>query len=140
MADERPRAPAATAATWLPDFCSPRTALAVLALAQLVLLVVLFAPRPGWPSFARVAAGTVLVQWLALCVLVSLCLARGRLARMPVGMSVAGAYAIVLGILLLGTLLGVTLDRELGLGLTRELGTPQHVAASVLVVGALVTT
>src|SRR5688500_11628543 len=100
MPEARPRAPVDAAPTWLPDFCSPRTALAVLALAQLVLLVVLFARQPGWPTFARVAAGTVLVQWLALCALVSLCLARGRLARMSVGMSVAGAYSIVLGILM----------------------------------------
>ena len=140
MAEARSRAAPPAPATWLPDFCSPRTALSVLALAQLVLLIVLLAPRPEWPGLGRFAAGTVLVQWLALCALVSLCLARRRLARLSVAMSVAGAYAIVLGILLAGTLLAVTVDRGLEFNLTRDLGTPQHVAMSVLLVGALVTT
>ncbi|HVF34648.1 MAG TPA: sensor histidine kinase [Candidatus Saccharimonadia bacterium] len=139
---ESPAARAAPAdpAAWLPDFCSPRTALAVLALAELVLLVVLYAPGPDWPTLGRLATGTLFVQWLALCALVSLCVARGRLARLPVATGVAGAYAIVLGILLLGTLLAVTIDRALAFDLTRELGTPQHIALSVLLVGALVTT
>lgn len=137
---QRPRAAAADPAAWLPDFCSPRTALAVLALAELVLLVVLYAPSPQWPSLGRLASGTLFVQWLALCALVSLCVARGRLARLPVAGGVAGAFAIVLGILLAGTLLAVTIDRALGFGLTRELGSPQQIALSILLVGALVTT
>lgn len=139
---ERPAAPPTPAdpAAWLPDFCSPRTAIAVLALAELVLLVVLYAPSPDWPTLGRLATGTLFVQWLALCSLVSLCLARRRLARLPVPASVAGAFAIVLGILLLGTLLAVTIDRALAFDLTSGLGTPEHIALSVLLVGALVTT
>ena len=125
--------------TWLPDFCSPRTALSVLALAELVLLIVMYSPKPAWPEFGRVVAGTVLVQWLALCSLVSLCLARNALARLSVAMSVAGAFAIVVGIMLVGTLIAVTIDRNLRLGLTWELGTTQQVVMSIALVGALVT-
>src|SRR5688572_6300360 len=125
--------------SWLPDFCSPRTALSVLALAELVLLVVMYSPKPAWPEFGQLLAGTVLVQWLALCSLVSLCLLRRRLAQLSVAMSVAGAFAIVLGILLLGTLIAVTIDRNLRLGLTDGLGTMQEFVLSVMLVGALVT-
>src|SRR5262245_26152126 len=128
-----------TTGTWLPDFCRSSTALAVLALAELVLLVVIYAPAPHWPGLGELAAGTVLVQWLALCSLVSLCLARKRLAKLSVAMSVAGAFAIVLAILMLGALIAVTIDRNLRMGLTWGLGPTHHFVFSVAVVGGLVT-
>ena len=131
--------PAALPAGWLPDFCAPRTALAVLALAELVLVIVLVAPAPEGPGFARLATGTAFVQWLALCALVALCLARGRLARLPATAATAGAFALVLPILALGTWLAVTVDRALAFGLTRELGAPHRIVFAVSAIGAIVT-
>ena len=131
--------PAAPPPGWLPDFCAPRTALAVLALAELVLLIVLIAPSPEGPDLARLASGTAFVQWLALCALVALCLARGRLARLPAASGALGAFALVLPILGLGTWLAVTVDRALAFGLTRELGPPERIVFSVVAVGAIVT-
>ena len=131
--------PAAPPSGWLPDFCAPRTALAVLALAELVLLIVLIAPSPEPPDLARLASGTAFVQWLALCALVALCLARRRLARLSAASATAGAFAIVLPILGLGTWLAVTVDRALAFGLTRELGAMHQIVVAVMGVGAIVT-
>ncbi len=139
MLETRPARENPAPSSWLPDFCNPGTALSVAALAEIVLLAVLFAPQPGWPGFSRLATTTLFVQWLALCALVALCLARGRLARLAVGMSVAGAFAIVLVILGAGTLVAVALDRTLGFGMTPGYGEASHVALQVMLVGALVT-
>ena len=141
-----PRAAANAPATgaepssWLPDFCHPRVSLAVLALAEIVLLVVLFAPGDGLPHFAEISTGTLLVQWLGVCALVALCAARDTLAKQSVATSVALAYTVVLTIVGLGSVAAITLDRQVELGLTDDLGPLWMVVGQVLAVTTLVMT
>jgi len=92
---------------WLPDFCRlPRIA-AVLAIAELVVVIVHLAPHPGdhWTAVEFVAA-SAFALWLALFIAVVYCKARGPLEKLPmlIGISAAlllpmligglGAYAV----------------------------------------------
>lgn len=140
MAGPAPEARPVEPSSWLPDFCVPGTALAVLALAETVLIVVLSAPGQHAPTFTELTTGTLLVQWLACAALVALCSARDQLARLPVVASVASAYAIVLAVVGLASWVAIALDRLLALGFTRELGEPVRAVASIVAITLLVTT
>ncbi len=85
---------------WLPDFCRlPRIA-AVLAIAELVVVVVHLAPHPGehWSAVEFVAA-SAFALWLALFIAVVYCKARPALERLPmlIGISVALLMPMLVG-------------------------------------------
>src|SRR5258706_1277415 len=81
---------------WLPDFCSLPVLAALLLVAELVFLVVQFAPREApLPGVAELTAGSVFVQWLALCSALALCKLRGPLTRVAPTLAPAFAYLAV---------------------------------------------
>lgn len=104
---------------WLPDFCRVPRLLAAVAVAQLVVLVLAFAPDGSavW-TLERFAAASVFGHWLALSAAVLLCVARvplGRLPR-PLGALLAGLVPVlVAGI---GAALVHELDISMGTGLS----------------------
>ncbi len=127
-------------ARWLPDFCSLRVLLALLAVAELVVLIVVLAPnRDGTPAFGRVFVDSVYVQWLALCCALALCRLRATIARLEVVPGVALAYACVVGIVAVGSGLVFWLDVALGLKLTVPDGTAAHFIGGNTAIAALVT-
>jgi len=82
---------------WLPDFCRlPRIA-AVLAIAELVVIVVRLAPHPGshWTPAEFVAASTFAL-WLALVMAVGYCKIGPAFARLPMPLGVACALLMPL--------------------------------------------
>jgi len=91
----------AGASGWMPELCRlPRVA-ALMALAQLVVVIVALAPDGGrdW-SFARLLSASGFALWLALAVSACLCALRGVLSRLPpiLGSLVAlGLVALISG-------------------------------------------
>ena len=82
---------------WLPDFCRlPRIA-AVLAIAELVVIVVRLAPHPGshWTT-AEFLAASVFALWLALVMAVVYCKAGPALGRLPMALGIACALLLPL--------------------------------------------
>jgi two-component system sensor histidine kinase AlgZ len=110
-ADEQPR--------WLPDFCSLPVLFAVMVVAELLVLVVLIAPSDeSRPLLPRLATASLFVQWLALVCAVCLCKLRPQLQKLAPWFGIAAAYALMLGVTVLGSALVFTLDHQIGLGLT----------------------
>src|SRR5690606_18884799 len=121
----RPRADAAATPAdgspeefFLPDFCSPRSAFAVVLVAEL-LAVALALARPGSPFLTELASVSLFVQWLALTSAALLCFARPRLARS----GVARASVAVFVLLVLNTALISVAALWLGAG-AEERGSP----------------
>ncbi len=68
---------------WLPDFCRPMAVFGVVVLAQLVVLLVLYAPtRTLYPGFEELGAASLFAQWLALMSAAMLCLLRPVLSKL----------------------------------------------------------
>jgi two-component system sensor histidine kinase AlgZ len=127
-------------ARWLPDFCSLRVLLALLAVAEVVVLIVVLAPnRDGAPALGRVFVDSVYVQWLALCCALALCRLRAPISRLGVVAGVALAYGCVVAIVALGSALVFWLDTTLGLKLTVPDGTALHFVGGNIAIAALVT-
>lgn len=104
---------------WLPDFCRVPRLLAAVAVAQLVVLVLAFAPDGSavW-TLQRFVAASVFGHWLALSSAVLLCVARvplGRLPR-PLGALLAGLVPVVMAAV--GAALVHELDISMGTGLS----------------------
>ena len=89
MADSR--------AHWFPDFCRlPRIA-AVLAIAELVVVIVRLAPHPGssW-SLAEFTAASAFALWVGLVIAVVFCKAGPSLQRLPPPLGIASALLLPL--------------------------------------------
>jgi two-component system sensor histidine kinase AlgZ len=96
--------------SFLPDFCQPRMVFAVVLISELLAVVfalVRAADGPFWNDLGRIS---LFVQWLGLTSAALLCVARPRLARLPV----AGVAAGVLVLLMLNTAIFSVLAVELG--------------------------
>ncbi len=104
---------------WLPQFCSLPTLFAVMIVAELVALVVVFAPdahlRPWLP---RLGVASVYVQWLALLNAVVLCSIRQPLEKMSVRAGFAIAWLLCIIVTALGSTVVCRMDQALGLGLS----------------------
>ncbi|GMU42369.1 MAG: histidine kinase [Xanthomonadales bacterium] len=127
---------------WLPPFCQPATVYSAMLLAQIVVLVAVFAPgaRDGdW--WRALSTGTVLAQWIALASIAVLCLLRTRLLTLPSGLALLAVLLVLAGASAGMAWLAYTLDRELEWGLMSAGQSRAHfmhgVLAIALVMGAL---
>ncbi len=108
---------------WLPQFCSLPTLFAVMIVAELVALVVVFAPdshaRPWLP---RLGVASVYVEWLALLNSVVLCSMRQMLERLPARPGFVLAWLLCVVVTALGAAVVCQMDQALGLGLSAPQG------------------
>lgn len=126
-------------ASWLPDFCSLPVFGSIMLVAELVVLVVVLAPDgTGEPIGQRLVVASVFGEWLALCMLLCLCRLRPWLAAQPHLRGVALAYACVLAIAALGSIVVYWLDHALSLRLTIEPGRALHFMVGITLLTALV--
>ena len=104
---------------WLPDFCSVPVLFAVMVVAELLVLVVLIAPGDETrPLLPRLTTTSLFVQWLALMSAVCLCKLRPQLEKLTPWVGVAWAYALMLLVTVLGSMLVFWIDQTLNLELT----------------------
>ena len=115
-----PRTTATTAAPpGLPPFCNAPTLFALMVVAELVALVIVFVPEANpRPWLPRLGVLSVYVQWLALLDAVVLCSLRHPLERFSqrTGMLIAWLAAVL--VTTLGSAVVCRLDQALGLGLS----------------------
>jgi two-component system sensor histidine kinase AlgZ len=104
---------------WLPDFCSVQVLFAVMVVAELLVVVILIAPSDETrPLLSRLTTTSLFVQWLALVCAVCLCKLRPQLEKLTPWVGVAWAYALMLVITVMGSLLVFWIDQALNLNLT----------------------
>ena len=104
---------------WLPQFCSLPTLFAVMVVAEIVALVVVFAPdihARAW--LPRLGVASVYVEWLALLNAVVLCSMRQPLERLPVRSGFVLAWSLCVVVTALGAAVICRMDQALGLGLS----------------------
>jgi two-component system sensor histidine kinase AlgZ len=104
---------------WLPQFCSLPTLFAVMVVAEIVALVVVFAPdihARAW--LPRLGVASVYVEWLALLNAVVLCSMRQTLERLPVRSGFVLAWFLCVVVTALGAAVICRMDQALGLGLS----------------------
>ncbi len=91
---------------WLPELCRLPRLVAMLGLAELVVVVVALAPDGSrqW-RLADFVAASGFALWLALAVTVCLCLARNALSRLPE--AVGGALAVLMSALIAALCAGI---------------------------------
>ncbi len=86
---------------YLPDFCGMRVAITVVVGAEL-LAITLTLGEMAYPTlhafYEGVSLRSLFIQWVALSGALMLCVARGRLNRLPAGKAGALAWAILLGV------------------------------------------
>jgi two-component system sensor histidine kinase AlgZ len=108
---------------WLPQFCSMPTLFAVMVVAEIVALVVVFAPdlhvRPWLP---RLGVASVYVEWLALLNAVVLCSMRPAFERLPARSGFVVAWLLCVLVTALGAAVVCQMDQGLGLGLSAPAG------------------
>src|SRR5690606_7126184 len=82
--------------SFLPDFCQPRMVFAVVLISELLAVVfalVRVSDGPFWPDLGRIS---LFVQWLGLTGAALLCIARPRLARLPVPSAAAAVFVLMM--------------------------------------------
>jgi len=80
---------------FIPDFCAPRMAFAVVLISEL-LAVTLSLARPGAAFLTELARLSMFLQWLGLTSAAVLCYARPRLARLTVAQSSQAVFALLM--------------------------------------------
>lgn len=96
----------------LPDFCSLPVISALLIVGALCVTLAWLAPEStrGWRGYS---VGMVFVEWLAMVMGVALCKLRPWLLRLPGLLPYAGVWLVMVGIVTLGSLLALYMDRML---------------------------
>ena len=125
---------------WLPDFCRlPRIA-AVLAMAELVVVVVRLSPSSGraWSAAEFIAASSVAL-WLGLVIAVVYCTSRRWLGRLPLVPGVAVALLMPMAIGALGARAVQIVDLGLGTRYTMPLARRDAFAGSVAALATLIS-
>lgn len=113
------RADAAPAPNWLPQFCGAPTLFAVMIVAELVALVVVFAPEAqARPLLPRLGVASVYAQWLALLNVVVLCSLRQPFARLGARSAYPIAWALSVATTALASAVVCRMDQALGLGVS----------------------
>ena len=120
---------------WFPNFCRFQTVIAVLVVAELVVLVIALAPGHNPPDFfAYLFTVSFFAQWVAIFSAGCLCSLRPWLTRLPVITGLALAYLIILLVCAIASAGAGWLDQVLDLGYTSKPSTiSQLVAANVLI-------
>jgi len=132
-------APQADKHYWLPDFCSLPVIGAMLVAAEIVILIVLFAPgERALPTREQLLAGSFLAQLIALSCAVSLCQLRTIMPRAPRWLGVMLAYGAVVAIAAAVSALVYWLDHALATGLTFPSVSLQRFVVSNCLIVALV--
>ncbi len=82
----------------LPNFCSSRTVLSVIVIAELIACVLVLAPAADRPQdrWGELGVVSMFVQWVALSTCVLLCLTRRYLARWSDLAALAASYVVML--------------------------------------------
>jgi two-component system sensor histidine kinase AlgZ len=125
---------------WLPDFCRlPRIA-AVLAIAELVVVVARLSPNAG-PPWARgeFLAASVFALWIGLVIAVAYCTSRHWLARLPVPLGIAVALLMPMLIGGIGAHLVQIVDLGIGTRYTLPLARRWQFAGSVAALATLIS-
>jgi len=100
----------------LPDFCSIRSVFAVVITGELLAILLSLAATPELRDFfTTLSLISLMVQWIALTTAGLLCLLRGRLARMSRQLAGLSAFALLLAMTTLVSLLTGWLDVRLGM-------------------------
>ena len=124
---------------WLPQFCSLPTLFAVMVVAEIVALVVVFAPdvhvRPWLP---RLGVASVYVEWLALLNAVVLCSMRQALERLPARAGFVVAWLLCVVVTALGAAVVCRMDQALELGLSAPEGQTIRFVAGNAAIAALI--
>jgi two-component system sensor histidine kinase AlgZ len=124
---------------WLPQFCSLPTLFAVMVVAEIVALIVVFAPdlhaRPWLP---RLGVASVYVEWLALLNAVVLCSMRQALERLPVRVGFLVAWLLCVVVTALGAAVVCRMDQALELGLSAPEGQTVRFVAGNAAIAALI--
>jgi two-component system sensor histidine kinase AlgZ len=106
---------------WLPDLCRLTRLATMLGVAELVVLVIAFAPTSGAPwTVTRFASASGFALWLALTVAVLLCVSRSRLSRLPPGLGGAIALLLAAMIAAAGAVMVYVIDSSLGYGMVPD--------------------
>jgi two-component system sensor histidine kinase AlgZ len=92
---------------FLPDFCTARSVITVVVVAQLTAFLLTLARPIGAEPWADLLRLSLFLQWIALISAGVLCLCRGWLATLPPRLSVGVAFALLVAV-------AVTLPRRLG--------------------------
>jgi two-component system sensor histidine kinase AlgZ len=124
---------------WFPDFCRlPRIA-AVLAIAELVVVIVRLAPHPGvsWSPVEFVAA-SAFALWLGLVIAVLFCKAGPELERLPPALGIAAALLLPLVIGAAGAWMVQGLDIGLGTHFTPPVSRRWQFLGSVAALSTLI--
>ncbi len=124
---------------WLPQFCSLPTLFAVMVVAEIVALVVVFAPdvhARAW--LPRLGVASVYVEWLALLNAVVLCSMRQPLERLPVRSGFVVAWFLCVVVTALGAAVVCRMDQALGLGLSVPQDQTIRFVASNAAIAALI--
>jgi len=124
---------------WLPQFCSLPTLFAVMVVAEIVALVVVFAPdvhARAW--LPRIGVASVYVEWLALLNAVVLCSMRQPLERLPVRSGFVVAWFLCVVVTALGAAVVCRMDQALGLGLSVPQDQTIRFVASNAAIAALI--
>ncbi len=128
-----------TTRRWLPQFCSLPTLFAVMVVAELVALVVVFAPdASARPWLPRLGVATVYVQWLALLNAVVLCSLRQPLERLSARAGYVVAWLLCIAVTALGAAVVCRMDQALGLGLSAPAGQSLRFVAGNAAIAALI--
>lgn len=125
---------------WLPDLCRlPRVA-AVLAVAQLVVLIIAVAPSTSqawrWGEFV---AASAFALWVALCSAILLCYLRKSLLRLPTLLGILCAIALPMVIAGFGAWAVQTIDLGLGYGFTLPEAQRTRFISSAMLITGLIT-
>ncbi len=119
------------APVWLPEFCRPGALFAVVVLAQVVALLILFAPVGPLPDLGRVGAVSLYVQWIALLIAAVACLARRQLQALPVGLGVLLLLLLIAAIAGGMAALIHWFDKTMALALTPDVSVLHFVIATI---------
>lgn len=110
--------PAPAPEGFLPRFCDLQAVFFVVLLAALLAMLLVLAPGAE-RSFEALGLTALLVEWIALCCALALCLLRPVLSRLPPTAAALLAWVTVVGVTLLLTAAGLWLSARYQLGLTR---------------------
>lgn len=91
--------------SYLPDLCQGRYVLAVLLIAELFAIALVIVAPEAVSGYRLLGRYSLFIQWLTLSCVGALCLARGRLNRLPASLAGVLAWLLILVICLVVSLL-----------------------------------